>query len=263
MSELKRAGIDVAVYINLDERKDKRDEMEKRFKVLGLEVERFSAVRASKPLYANHRTPFLGKKSEQKLPRSGCDQSHWTVLTDLWKREVECALVFEDDVVLPEDFIDGVIRIKKQLPEGWWAVRLGWHDGLGKVVLEQTGKNVGKIKKPCCTNSILYSKEGIEQIRRRMMLPYGIIEETYWMLEAEGKFPIYAASPEPLTGISDLTSDITGQKPFKGRNQRFQNLRKSVSRNKTSSPTPSQEGPTRERPRTWSRKSVLRRRTKQ
>jgi GR25 family glycosyltransferase involved in LPS biosynthesis len=231
VNDLLRAGIDAAIYINLDERKDKKIAMEKMFKRLNIEVERFPAVRASKPLYTNHRTPFLGNKREQALPRSGCDQSHWTVLTELWKRDVDCALVFEDDVVLPDNFVDGVIRIQKQLPEGWWAVRLGWHDGLGKKVLEETGKNVGKIQKPCCTNSILYSKEGIEQIRGRLMLPYGIIEETFWLLESEGKYPIYAALPVPLTGISDLTSDITGKVPFKGRmNMEKVKVRKAIPR---------------------------------
>lgn len=220
MNDLLRANVDAAVYINLDERKDKRVVLERRFKELNIEVERFSAVRAGKPLYSNWKTPFLSKRRIQELPRSGCDQSHWTVLTDLWKRDVECALVFEDDVVLPENFVDGLIHIKSQLPEGWWAVRLGWHDSLNKTVLEQTNTHIGKRKKPCCTNSILYSKEGIEQVRRRMMVPYGIIEETFWLMEAKGNLPVYAVTPHPLTGICDLTSDITGKKPLKGKNIR-------------------------------------------
>ena len=90
--------IDGAFYINLDARKDRRDEIEGELKDIDIPYERFPAIKTSPGII-------------------GCGQSHSAVLKEAKSRGYKNVLVFEDDfkfLVTKEEF---KILLKKAFEE--------------------------------------------------------------------------------------------------------------------------------------------------
>lgn len=80
--------IDGVFYINLDERSDRRIQIEQELEKIGLKAERFPAIK--------HEFGIIG-----------CGQSHIAVLKLARERRLKNVLVFEDDfelIVSPEEF---------------------------------------------------------------------------------------------------------------------------------------------------------------
>jgi GR25 family glycosyltransferase involved in LPS biosynthesis len=93
-----------AFYINLDRRKDRREEFMKEAELLGFPVERFPAIA---------RTPGI----------LGCGLSHLAVLKLARERKLPAVLIFEDDfqlLVSPEEFRRQITTVLEQ--EASWDV---------------------------------------------------------------------------------------------------------------------------------------------
>lgn len=207
--KLSKNGIDSVVYINLDKRTDKRDFMESQFKREGIDAVRFSAVSASFPF-------FEKDGSKHPLPRSGCYASHFSVWTELIKKQVRSAIVFEDDAILPHGFVDKVVDLKNKLDKDWLWVRLGWYNPMGYEVVEDRGNGLGKVHIPWCMNANLYSMKGLREIRRLALVPSSNVDPVAWILEKEHKHGCYHTLPDAMVGLSDHISDATNKPPYRG-----------------------------------------------
>jgi len=93
------AGIDSIYCINLDVRKDKWENMQKRCSDQGLQVHRMPAINGWKELTRQQvkeiQKPY---KASLNKGRAGCLLSHLSVLKDAEKRNFNCVMILEDDV---------------------------------------------------------------------------------------------------------------------------------------------------------------------
>jgi GR25 family glycosyltransferase involved in LPS biosynthesis len=121
--------IDGIFYINLDARKDRREEIEEELKDINIPYERFSAIKT---------TPGI----------IGCGQSHSAVLKEAKKRGYKNVLVFEDDftfLVTKDEFKTLLERAIEEVPD-YDILMLGYamnksepySDTLMKVIDAQT-----------------------------------------------------------------------------------------------------------------------------
>jgi GR25 family glycosyltransferase involved in LPS biosynthesis len=90
--------------------------MKLQFDKLGLEVERFPGLEGiSTDLNPKRKT----------LGQIGCLKSHCAVIKDALEKEYEQILIFEDDVVLCDDFNERLVFCTKHLPADWCSLYLG------------------------------------------------------------------------------------------------------------------------------------------
>lgn len=99
--------------INLDRRPDRWEKMQKIFKKQNLEVYRWSAIEAEE-------YKFLGPNRSS----TGAYSSHMTLLYFCNLINIEYALIFEDDVVLCNNFVQKLQEILQDTPSDWEALSL-------------------------------------------------------------------------------------------------------------------------------------------
>jgi GR25 family glycosyltransferase involved in LPS biosynthesis len=111
--------------INLDRRKDRLELLK-----IPFEWEKFSA--------------FDGGKSNRMGAIRGCLKSHQTLLKLIQGLKLEEAIIFEDDVVLCENFEVKFNNILKNLPEDWDLLFLGgWNKG--NIIKYAEGLNIAEL----------------------------------------------------------------------------------------------------------------------
>jgi len=101
--------IDKVVYINLDARTDRRQEVEGELERMGITAERFPAIRTSPGII-------------------GCGQSHSAVLKEAKARGYRNILIFEDDfmfLVPKEEFFTLLERALNEVPD-YHVIMLGY-----------------------------------------------------------------------------------------------------------------------------------------
>jgi len=108
---------DHAVCVNLDRDKYRWSLVQTRFKRAGLDVERWSAV--------DGMVRFPGTKNPGSL---GCYATHLEIWEALLKSADEQWLVFEDDVILADDFANKLEFYYSQIPWDWEYLFVG-HNG--------------------------------------------------------------------------------------------------------------------------------------
>lgn len=119
--------------INLDERTDRWQLVQKQFNKHGFKIKRFSAV----------------KKAPGWM---GCTQSHIDLLMIL--RSERYFFIFEDDVVLLPNFADTLIKAISELPENWDLLYLGAN--LQQPITKYS-KHLCRLKGAFCTHAMLFN----------------------------------------------------------------------------------------------------------
>ena len=113
--------------INLDRDPDRLAFMAAAISRLGLTFERIPAVYGLempawiKPYFLNARGEIA---SGLRRGEVGCYASHLVVARRMVEGQIPAALVFEDDLELPEDFSALIVAALQHLPEGWDILRL-------------------------------------------------------------------------------------------------------------------------------------------
>lgn len=125
-----------AYCINLKERTDRWENVQKQFPLLGLQVERFDAIK-------------------RKRGHDGCILSHLALWNDL-KDQGEF-MIIEDDIKVivenPKEILDKSIS---QLPEDWDMLYLG---ATLNESPERYSENLVRIKKAWTTHAIMYNNQ--------------------------------------------------------------------------------------------------------
>jgi hypothetical protein len=121
---------DGGFYLNLDKRTERRKAFEKRSKEAGFEVERFSAIQLKEEDVPN---PFNGRDWYIKI---SCTYSHFEMIKEAKRRGWKNCVIFEDDCVFVERFIDKIKKCIDELKDKEWDLFYmggepgGWCDGV-------------------------------------------------------------------------------------------------------------------------------------
>ena len=117
---------DKIICINLSERKDKREDMQKKFDSLGIEVEWFTAVQYG--FIPKILNPIVDSKAghfnKTQPYEIGAALSHYHVIKQAQLEGVQNLFVFEDDVRFHKDFNNKVDKWFDDLPANWDMILL-------------------------------------------------------------------------------------------------------------------------------------------
>jgi hypothetical protein len=122
---------DGAFYLNLDKRTERREAFERRSKEAGFEVERFPAIQLKEGDVPN---PFNGRNWHMKI---SCTYSHFEMIREAKRRGWKNCVIFEDDCVFEDGFVDKVKKCIDELKDKDWDLFYmggepgGWCDGVG------------------------------------------------------------------------------------------------------------------------------------
>jgi len=114
---------DKVVCVNLVNRPDKKEQMIKRFKQYGINVEWFNAVEYgfAREIVTSLNPNFSGfPRFNTKHPNEfGAAMSHYTVIKTALEQGVKKLFVFEDDAMFRKGFLLEFDKAMKTIPEDW------------------------------------------------------------------------------------------------------------------------------------------------
>ncbi len=105
---------DGGFYLNLDKRTERKEAFERRSKEAGFEVERFSALQLKEGDVPN---PFKGRDWHIKI---SCTYSHFEMIREAKRRGWKNCVIFEDDCVFENGFVDKVKKCIEELKHKEW-----------------------------------------------------------------------------------------------------------------------------------------------
>lgn len=167
------------VLINLDSRQDRLEAFDKQAKALGIDYQRFTAIRATDPIF-------------------GCKLSHLAALSIC---EGESILIFEDDAAFIDGFEEELNKSLENLPSDWDMVYLGAHILQTQVVNDRWRKSIE------CSSTHAYAVKAsvIPRLVEAAMVHKGHIDVAYSTIHKQIK--AYIARPTLVyqqVGYSDL-----------------------------------------------------------
>lgn len=140
-----------ALYINLDERPDKRAITEAEFAKHGLTVERVSGIKGNPN----------GLQTVGKAGDVGCTLSHVKCIQLAKERGWDKVLIFEDDVALRDNYGELFCNYVRQVPDDWDMVYLGgnhWGRDLSmryNPMLYRISDNIARTKHTLTTHAYI------------------------------------------------------------------------------------------------------------
>lgn len=200
--------------INLDRSPDRRRFMAERFDRLGMQHEFVAAVDGS-ALSQRDLAPY---NREKRLKAFGCDLtpneigcylSHYRLFEKIVDENIPRAMVFEDDVVVADDFPD-VVRSLSEAPNDWEFIRLaGTRPRRGREVARLCGdyRVVRLLNTACGAQAYLVNLRGARKLLtygREMTRQIDLTIDRYW----ENGLRIMAVQPYPVWSSDRFQSDI-------------------------------------------------------
>ncbi len=113
-------------YINRDRDQDRRKSLEEHLTVAGMPGERIAAVEGL-AVPVDFRDMFFegtALHSRLKPGEVGCYASHLKTMKIIVERDLDYALILEDDAILPADFQTIIAQVLARLPQGWDLVHI-------------------------------------------------------------------------------------------------------------------------------------------
>lgn len=111
-------------YINLDRHPERRSFLEAEFARIGWHAERISACDGRSLNIPSFARPFFNDSGHLSAPQIACSISHMQVWRLIIERDIDAALVLEDDARLADDLPGLIDDVFAQLPADWDIVRL-------------------------------------------------------------------------------------------------------------------------------------------
>lgn len=108
---------DKIVYINLDESTERKEEIEKQFNLINLNVERYSAVNGKK--LENPLTLTRKGRVFMNLGEVGCLMSHLNIIKQAKQEQLKNILIMEDDLLFRKDTNEIFDRLWQKVPDDW------------------------------------------------------------------------------------------------------------------------------------------------
>lgn len=113
--------------INLDRRRDRFEQFKQNSSYLTLNYKRVSAIDGYR-LESTPRLCRIFKHNDYNMRRGivGCALSHIDLFIKLTNSEKDAFCIFEDDVIIPENFTSNFFDTYKKLPQDWDICMLGY-----------------------------------------------------------------------------------------------------------------------------------------
>lgn len=206
---------DKVICINLAERPDKREKMQKKFDDLGIEVEWFTAVQYGfiPKIIGPILSARVGHFNKSQPFEIGAALSHYTVIKQSLLRGYNKVLVFEDDVRFHKDFndkLDSYLDVLNDIPE--WDM-LMFYSFMYHILPENERMHKRWVRSFRAWSLMAYGiKRGLmEKYIERQDQFFTISDAVTFKIQEEKKFNIYSAVPALCIPETNLGSNIRGQ----------------------------------------------------
>ena len=140
MSKFLRYFDDV-YYINLDYREDRKKLFEERSSAIGLNAKRFSGIVPGDGEYALIES---NQKDTRRKWKVGCTLSHQAIVREAKEKGLQNVLIFEDDCIFLEGFIEKAQNCVNDLKEQEWD--LMYFGGQPNQYAKKVTENLGLIE---------------------------------------------------------------------------------------------------------------------
>lgn len=144
-----------AFCINLYYSTDRWGKASKQFASHGLNVERFNAIDGKE----------FKKQYTAPPGNCGCNLSHFLIIQTAFYMGLDAIMVFEDDVVLRENFTDMMDTCLADLPENWDLLMLA---GSHKIKPTPVTDNIFKVNKSFCSHAYIMRSTVFELVLKRL-----------------------------------------------------------------------------------------------
>jgi len=201
---------DKVICINLAERPDKREKMQKKFDELGIEVEWFTAVKYG---FSNiiAESNSSNKKFNIGQPNEvGCAISHYTVIKKSLLDGANKIFVFEDDIKFHNNFNEKLNNYWNDLPNNWDMILL--YSFMYNLLPQNK-----RISKKWLTSFNSWSllaygmnKDVMTEYINRQDLFFTISDAVTYKMQEQSHFNIYSAIPTLCIPDVTLGSEIRG-----------------------------------------------------
>ena len=203
---------DKVVCINLVERKDKKEKIQKRFDNLGIEVEWHTAVKYG---FIPRIVPFINNNEQHFNPRQpfemGCALSHYHVVKQALEEGAERLFVFEDDALFHKEFNKKFNSYFNTLPKDWDQFLL--YSFMYEWLPKNTRVNARWVKSYRSWSLMSHG------IKKNMMKGYIVRQDAFFTIsdkvtfdmQEENVWNIYSAIPSLCLPDSKMGSNIRGE----------------------------------------------------
>ncbi|MDP1908107.1 MAG: glycosyltransferase family 25 protein [Hyphomicrobium sp.] len=207
------AGAPPTFYINRDRDQDRRQALEEHLRVAGIAGERIGAVEGL-AVPAEFRDMFFKGSvlhSRLKPGEVGCYASHLKTMQVIVDRDLDYALVLEDDAILPADFQTIIAQVLARLPHGWDLVHIcrDANRAVKPVAALDHGRRIVRYSRiPETTTAYLVSRTGAKKFLRPI--------KRYWPVDTDFRQPwrfgleIYGVDPCIIRPNGRFVSAIHG-----------------------------------------------------
>jgi len=192
------AGAPPTFYINRDRDQDRRQALEEHLRVAGIAGVRIGAVEGL-AVPAEFRDMFFKGSvlhSRLKPGEVGCYASHLKTMQVIVDRDLDYALILEDDAILPADFQTIIAQVLTRLPQGWDVVHIckDANRAVKPVAALDHGRRIVRYSRiPETTTAYLVSRTGAKKFLRPI--------KRYWPVDTDFRQPwrfgleIYGVDP--------------------------------------------------------------------
>lgn len=212
MSRLNRE-FDKVVCINLAERKDKRDNMQKKFDKHGIEVKWFTSVQYGfipkivEPIIKSR----VGHFNISQPYEIGASLSHYHVIKQALLEDCQNIFVFEDDVRFHKDFNNKLDVWMDDAPQHWDMLML--YSFMYHLLPENERVSKRWIKSFRSWSLMAYAmnRDMMEEYIKKQDQFFTIADSVTYNLQEEKKWKMYSAIPSLCIPETELGSNIRGK----------------------------------------------------
>ena len=217
MAHLLNKEFDKVYCINLIERKDKKDKMQKKFDDLGIEVEWFTTVKYGfipnivKPINDSKKGFF----NETQPYEIGAALAHFTIIKKALLEGYNKIFVFEDDIKFHSNFNSKLEKYFEDLPSNWDFILL--YSFMYNFLPEniRVSKRWIKSYKAWSLMSYGMNKKAMEEYIKRQENFFTIADQVTYQMQDDKSFNIYSAIPTLCIPDTELGSNIRTQLNYK------------------------------------------------
>lgn len=203
---------DKVICINLAERPDKREKMQKKFDQLGIEVEWFTAVQYG--FIPNIINPIVDSKvghfNKSQPYEIGASLSHYHVIKQALEEGCKNIFVFEDDVKFHENFNEKIEDYFNNLPSDWDLILL--YSFMYELLPQNKRVSKRWIQSYRSWSLMSYGMNSkyMQEYIRRQNLFFTIADSVTYKMQESPEFKAYSAVPTLCIPETELGSNIRG-----------------------------------------------------
>lgn len=207
--------IDKIYLINLDERKDRLNNVLNKFKLYNIKnYQRFSAVKPkideiNPIIYKNYSTHLSTNKKKYIVGATGCKFSHRNIIKDAVEKGYQSILIFEDDIDFTDNFLTGLnYFIKNTKYLDWDMLYLGGRNkiSIDKLCSPTEFSNIYKCKQIKCTHAYIIKRTLFSKILKDLET-YDEEIDNYYFKCIQPNYNTYIIHPT-IVNQTDSKSDI-------------------------------------------------------